>query len=178
MLLAFDRALGSGRRYDADGRLVAKVPLSRVGVFEYLGSTIPGFRALGLAADKVYRVYRSARELAKAVPSFGAGLALLSDHVALGETPSPDQIVGVIGEDAAFDGDQLSATVTVFSKSAIDGIVSGEKAQLSAGYRYSVPPRIEAGTFDGMPYDCVMRDLVADHVALVDAGKCGRSCSL
>jgi hypothetical protein len=177
MPLALDHARGSGRRYDADGRLVARVPLSRAGVFEYLGKDVPGAAQLGLAFDKTYRVYRSARELAKAVPSFAAGLPLLSDHPAFLGAPH-GQVVGVIGEDAALEDDQLVATVTIFSQPAIDGIVSGEKRQLSAGYRYCVPPTMKWGVFRGQSYDCEMTDLVADHIALTGAGRCGEACSI
>jgi hypothetical protein len=173
-----DHALIPSRRIDSDGRMcVAGAALSRVGVFEYLGSTIPGWSRLGLAADKIYHVYRCASELAKAVPSFRC-VPVLSEHVARDAPHDPRLVLGAVGSDVTFDGEFLRGTVTIWSAPAIRGIEDGSKRELSAGYAYSEPPTMTPGTFRGQSYDCAQRNLVAHHVALVDEGKCGRSCSL
>jgi hypothetical protein len=178
VLIAFDHALIPSRRFDSDGRMrVAGAALSRVGVVEYFGSTIPGRLRLNLAADQVYRVYRSGEELAKAAPSFRY-VPVLSEHVARDAPFDPRLVVGTVGSDVMFDGEFLRGTVTIWSAPAIRGIEDGSKRELSAGYAYSEPPTMTAGTFRGQSYDCAQKNLVAHHVALVDEGKCGRSCSL
>jgi hypothetical protein len=110
--LALDHALIPSRRFDSDGRMrVAGAALSRVGVVEYFGSTIPGRLRLNLAADQIYRVYRSADELAKAAPSFRC-VPVLSEHVARDAPFDPRLVVGTVGSDVMFDGEHLRGTVT------------------------------------------------------------------
>jgi hypothetical protein len=59
----------------------------------------------------------------------------------------------------------------VNAQDAIDGIESGKQRELSAGYHYK--PDMTAGNFDGMRYDGVMRNIVFNHVALVEDGRAG-----
>lgn len=57
MKLAFDR---TARRIDADGRLhVDRSHISKATVNPYYGKEIPGYEALGLQPDKVYRLLRT-----------------------------------------------------------------------------------------------------------------------
>ena len=68
MKLAFDR---SARRIDADGRLhVDRFHISKATVNPYYGKEIPGYEALGLQPDKVYRLLRDPVELERAAPTF------------------------------------------------------------------------------------------------------------
>jgi uncharacterized protein len=163
------------RSLDRDGRLRAtgSIPLSRAGVFEYLGSTIPGWRRLGLDANKVYRVCRPASELRAATHTF-ASVPIYIDHIALDSGHRTDLAVGAVGGDVKMIGDFLVADeIVVWDRAAIAGIRSGDRRELSAGYAYSEPPTMTPGVWRNQPYDCVQRDLVAHHIALVDSGKCG-----
>jgi hypothetical protein len=155
---------------------VAGAALSRTGVFEYVGADVPGASRLNLAADEVVRVHRSASELAKAAPSF-RNVAVLSQHVER-DASFDHLIVGTVGPDVRFDGTFLRGSVVIWDEDAIRGIQDGSKRELSAGYAYSVPPVMRAGTFRGEAFDCMQSDLICHHIALVDEGKCGRNCSL
>jgi hypothetical protein len=178
-MLALDHAFIPRRRLDSDGRMrVAGAALSRTGVFEYAAADIPGGgQELSLAADEVVRVHRSASELAKAAPSF-AGAPVLARHVARDAPFDPRLVVGTVGSDVTFDGEFLRATVTVWDRDAIGKIRDGSQCELSAGYCFSVPPVMRAGTFRGQAFDCMQSDLICHHIAIVDEGKCGRACAL
>ena len=170
--LAFDRAAVSVRSVDADGRLHVEVtPISKANVCGYLGREIPGAEELGLAADRLYRLYRHPDELAAAVRSFN-NVPLLDKHLQVSASaPQKDAVVGSTGTDASFKPPFLTNSLVVWDAAAIVAIQSGEAKELSSAYRYR--PDMTPGTADGEPYDGVMRDIVANHVALVPKGRAG-----
>lgn len=167
--LAFDR---SQRRYDIDNRLhVADCNLSKAMVCPYYGREIPDAAALGLDATKIYQLLRDPTELAKAAPTF-ANVPLLIEHVIhSADAPQQDATVGVVGSDVRFEAPYLKASLGVWTQEAIYLIESKQQEQLSCGYRYRAD--MTPGTYEGAPYDGVMRDLVANHVALVSQGRAG-----
>ena len=167
--LAFDR---SARRIDADGRLhVERSHISKATVNPYYGREIPGFEALGLVPDKVYRLLRDPVELERAAPTF-ARLPVLSEHVPVTvETPRPDLVVGAIGSDVVFSAPYLDADLCVWDPAAIAGIETGKVRELSCAYRYV--PVLEPGEFEGQPYDGRMTEIQGNHLALVEVGRAG-----
>lgn len=166
--LALDRS--SVRRVDADGHLhVERTPISKANVSPYYGREIPDSQRLGLDPNRIYRLLRDPEELKKAAPTF-AGKPLLIDHQPVSSSDHPkDKITGSIGQDVRWEAPFLTAPLSVWRDDAIDGIESGKKRQLSSGYRYRAD--MTPGTFEGEPYDGVMRDIVGNHVALVEEGR-------
>jgi hypothetical protein len=169
--VALDRA--SARRSDANGWFeVADNPISKVGVFDYHGSTLPD------APDpaRVYRVYRPAEELG--APSFLDSMRLIpwiNDHEMLGEqiggTPTDQYGVhGVVGQDSRFDGTYVRSNIKVYSAKMAADLQAGKK-ELSLGYQCRID--WTPGHFDGQRYDCIQRDLRANHLALVTEGRMG-----
>jgi len=169
--LALDRA--SVRRKDEDtGHLhVSLTPISKACVNGYLGREIPNWQKLGLASDKIYRLYRDSGELEKAADTFD-GKPLLIIHKAVHANDHPhEEVVGNVGN-PVWKPPFLMAGLNIWTKQAIDGIESEEQQQLSCGYAYD--PDMTAGTSpDGEKYDGVMRNLRANHVALVKEGRAG-----
>ena len=162
----------SVREKRKDGQLVVKVAnISKANVCPYRGSEIPGWEQLGLERDRIYNLLRDPEELKKAAPTLN-GVQLLHKHVAVNaDDHRPYDTVGSLGTDADFDGEYLKNSLFVNAKSAIDGIESGAKRELSAGYHYK--PDMTPGNFRGTRYDGVMRDIVFNHVALVEDGRAG-----
>ncbi len=148
-------------------------PLSKVGVFPYLGKTIDE----SLEPEKIYNVYRPADELSneETLKSFRL-LPWIDDHVMLGAseeglTPAEKKgVQGVIGEEIEFDGEYLKGNIKVFSEKLMNLIKSGKK-ELSIGYRclYDLVP----GVYNGQPYDAIQREIRGNHVALVEEGRAG-----
>jgi hypothetical protein len=149
-------------------------PISRVGVFDYLGSSCNG-----PDADRMYRVYRPAEELADpdCISSFRL-LPWIITHAMLGPEeagltpPEAMGVQGVIGEEVYFDVDtqMLRGNIKVFSESMAGEIDAGMR-ELSAGYRcvYDWTP----GMWNGQAYDCVQRKIRGNHLALVEEGRMG-----
>jgi hypothetical protein len=167
--LAFDRSL---RTTDKDGRLhVAVCNLSKSNVCEYRGSEIPGADALGLDPNRLYRLLRDPKELAKAAPTFN-NLPLLIAHVPVtADDPRRDLVVGSTGTDAAFENGFLRNSLVVWDSEAIAGIETEAQKELSAAYHYTAD--MTPGEFNGESYAGVMRNIVGNHVALVAEGRAG-----
>ena len=168
--LAFDRS--SVRTIDADGRLhVAKSHISKANVCVYYGKEIPGYEALGLQPDTVYRLLRDPVELERAAPTF-ARLPVLSEHVPVTvDAPRPDLVVGAIGSEVVFTPPYLDADLCVWDATAIAGIETDKVRELSCAYRYV--PVMEPGEFEGQPYDGRMTEIQGNHLALVEVGRAG-----
>lgn len=169
--LAFDRA--SVRSFDKVGRLqVAISNISKANVCPYYGREIPNAEVLGLEPDKIYRLYRDPEELKKAAPTFN-NIPLLCIHTPdFPGDPPREYRVGVTHSSAAFDGTYLTNGLSVWDNSAIAGIETEEQEELSSSYQY-VADMTPGTTPDGEEYDGVMRDIVGNHVALVETGRAG-----
>nr|DAP75209.1 MAG TPA: Large polyvalent protein-associated domain 3 [Caudoviricetes sp.] len=168
--IAQDRSL---RSYDQDGRLhVESSNISKATVNPYYGSEIPNYQQLGLDPKKVYYLLRDPEELEKAAPTFN-NLPLLSKHIPVSaDEPQKEVIAGTTGSDTVFKDGYLKCSLAVWDAEAIAGIESGEQVELSSAYHYTAD--MTAGEFEGRHYDGVMRDIVGNHVALVDVGRAGR----
>ncbi len=146
-------------------------PISKAGVFQYLGSNI----SPDLIPDKLYNVYRPAEELAKAetIESFKLKPWIIT-HKMLGDAFDPEddtEIEGFIGEKIYFKDGILYANIKAVSKRLRDFIKSGVK-ELSCGYQCKW--NIEQGvTSGGEAYDVVQTDIIGNHLALVDSGRMG-----
>ena len=167
-------SFASKREYDLNGWAeIADNPISKVGVFEYLGSQVHE----SFEPNRIYKVFRPADELSsqETIDSFKL-LPWTDEHAMLGPedeglTPAEKKgIHGVIGENVWFDGVYLRANLKVFSEKLAEKIKKG-KRELSIGYRCVY--EIMNGIFDGEPYDAIQRQIRGNHVALVEEGRSG-----
>lgn len=169
--LAFDRA--SVRSFDGNGRLQVKVSnISKANVCPYLGREIPNAEKLGLEPETIYRLWRHPDELKKAAATFN-NIPLLNIHTPdFPGDPPRESRVGVTHSNAAFDGTYLTNGLSVWDNSAIAGIETEEQEELSSSYQY-VADMTPGTTPTGEVYDGIMRDIVGNHVALVETGRAG-----
>lgn len=170
-LMAFDRQ--SARSIDADGRLhVSKTNISKANVCPYFGHEIPSWQELGLDGDKVYRLYRDPEELAKGASTFN-NLPILNKHIRVTvEEPKQENVVGSIGSDVSFSAPYLQASLSFWVASAIAGIESEQQCELSPAYYYraDMTPGVSP---DGEAFDGSMRDIVGNHLAVIETGRTG-----
>ncbi|QKN82074.1 DUF2213 domain-containing protein [Scandinavium goeteborgense] len=166
---ALDR---SARVVDDNGWInVEGNPISKVGVFDYLGSEIPG----APDPNKIYQVYRPAEELSRpeTLESFKL-IPFINNHTWLGAegaNPGDVGVDGIVGEKVYFDYPYLKANLRVFSDELKQELESG-KAQLSPAYKYDVEHA--PGVFEGLQYQYVQRNLrCGNHLARVDEGRTG-----
>jgi ADP-ribose pyrophosphatase YjhB (NUDIX family) len=168
--LAFDRA--TVRSFTVDGRLQVELnPISKANVCPYYGEEIPDHEKLGLDPKRVYMLLRDPEELAKAAETFN-GVPLLLIHKPSTADEHPRELtIGTTGTDAAWEDPYLKNTLVVWDAEGIEAIESDEQKELSSGYRYRAD--MTPGVFNGENYDGVMRDIVGNHVALVEEGRAG-----
>ena len=168
--MALDRA--SVRSMDLDGRMhIATSNISKANVCGYMGREIPGAEKLGLDMGRTYQLLRDPEELKKAAHTFN-NVPLLDEHIPVSaDEPHKSKVVGSTGTDAEFDGEYLKNSLVVWDSGAIAGINTGEQKELSAAYRYVAD--MTPGVYQGVPYDGVMRQIVGNHVALVQVGRAG-----
>lgn len=153
---------------------IAVNPLTRAGVFDYLGRSIQQGEP-----NKVYQVLRSPDELSD--PEFLNSLRLMpliDGHVMLGDpdklegvvSPEERPIHGVIGDKIWYDStdDVVYGNLKVWSKSVGN---DPRKRELSLGYRakYEYAP----GIYKGKPYQYVQINPRANHTAAVPDGRMG-----
>ncbi|EAR8162901.1 DNA primase [Salmonella enterica] len=169
--LAFDRA--SMRSFDGNGRLQVKLSnISKANVCPYFGREIPNAEKLGLEPDKIYQLWRHPDELKKSAATFN-NIPLLSIHTPdFPGDPPREYRVGVTHSNADFDGTYLTNGLSVWDDSAIAGIETEEQEELSSSYQY-VADMTPGVTPNGEPYDGIMRDIIGNHVALVEKGRAG-----
>ena len=162
----------SVRSIDDNGFLhVAVSNITKEQVAPYLGSEIPNFERLGLKPDSIYKVYRPAEELKKAVISSNGIPIQLDHHADFADAPAKETRVGSTGTDGIFNAPYLQNSLHIQDADAIKRINDGSMRELSLGYRYT--PEKKSGVFNGEPYDLIMRDISCNHLALVEEGRAG-----
>lgn len=166
------------RTIDDNGYLyVAKSPILKAGVLEYLGSELLPEDATDNKVDgvevepeKIYKVYIPLEEIEKAKDTFK--LKPITDgHTWLGtegEDPKKYQ-VGTIGENVFVEDGFLYAPLEFTGKDIIRKIQEHAKEELSSSYTNRFAKS------DNSDYDFIARDIKGNHLALVDKGRCGSS---
>lgn len=168
--VAFDYA--TERSVDIDGKLhVRQANISKANVCGYYGIEVPDYKSLGLEPTRLYKFYRDPDELRKATQTFN-NLPILDKHVSFNTVNfDPALVVGSTGTDASFEGTYLQNSLVFWVRKAIDDIQAGVRKELSCAYRYRAD--MTPGAANGESYDGVMRDVIGNHVALVQRGRAG-----
>ena len=125
--------------------------------------------------ETTVRLYRPVDEVSKACPSY-EGASLTYPHPK-GKLLTADNWQ----ENAAGDttgvhmqGSEMHATLTFKKKAAIDALMAGVDG-LSTGYTFDFDDSLKQ-TPDGQPVDGYMRNIKANHTALVPRGRGGPEC--
>ncbi len=150
------------------------VPMTKVGVFPYLGRTI----SPELEPDKVYMVLRPEDELTnpETLKSL-ENIPFINDHEMLGKEFTPAEEKGIEGttlENVKVNLPLITNDLKAYTERVKDLIEKTNKRDLSLGYRcrYELTP----GIYNGQPYDAIQRDIRFNHIALVDEGRMGSEC--
>lgn len=155
--------------------LIENNPITKEGVFPYLGSQIDQDGKYGLEPKKIYNVFRSMDEIAneETLKSFN-GVPFIDEHEMLGEGfTSTDKrpAGGVIFNVRRDDNEKMVvADFKIYSDKMKSEIRNGKK-ELSLGYFCSYKHKM--GVYDGIPYDFVQCNIRGNHVALVSRGRMG-----
>ncbi len=88
-----------------------------------------------------------------------------------------DHIIGIT-ESVERDGSYLKGSLIIFHEDAIKAIESGERKEISLGYKCRLEPT--SGSLNGEAYDVIQRDIVINHVAIGPTGwgRAGADCAI
>ena len=169
----------SARQYDGNGWFeIQDNPLSKVGVFEYLGKDMKG------APDphRIYRVYRPESELSDpdCIESYKL-VPWIINHEMLGAGHMPAErkgIQGTVGESVWYDPEEkmLKGNIKAWSDQ-LQTVIDNDLDELSLGYRCKYD-FTTTGTYNGKPFDCVQRRIRGNHLASVDEGRMGKEVAV
>lgn len=160
----------SKRQTDVNGYLLVRDnPITKVGVFPYLG------REIGAPEpDRIYHVYRPQEELEKPETIASANLVpWIDEHEFLGKDGTPPEkkgVQGTTGETARFDYPYIRNSIRAYSD-FMKNLIDRGKVELSPSYRCRY--EFSEGVFDGKRYDAIQRDIRFNHLATVEEGRTG-----
>ncbi|CAB3688986.1 hypothetical protein LMG3458_02030 [Achromobacter deleyi] len=160
----------SKRQTDVNGYLLVRDnPITKVGVFPYLG------REIGAPdPDRIYQVYRPQEELEKPETIASANLVpWIDEHEFLGKDGTPAEkkgVQGTTGETARFEYPYLRNSIRAYSD-FMKNLIDRGKVELSPSYRCRY--EFSEGVFDGKRYDAIQRDIRFNHLASVKEGRTG-----
>lgn len=150
------------------GFLKAKdVPIARTGVFPYLKAD----GSIEMEAKLPQELLNdSTIESANSKP-------ITDDHPSESVNAGNSQkyMRGFTADNAHIDNDRIKVDMTITDYDLISEIQKG-KQELSIGFQTDVVP--VKGTFNGMAYDSVQRNIQINHVAVVKRGRAGHSVRL
>jgi len=162
---------------DDNGYLNVTARIARTGLQTYSGDEIPG----GHFRDrKVVHILRPASEVFadKALSSF-ANLPITLGHPETGVSAAnyKQTAVGISTGTPTRDGDYMKVTLSIRDAETVARIMDVGGMQISNGY--TVDLDLTAGTTSGGDqYDAIQRNIRGNHIALVDAARCGPECRI
>lgn len=174
----YDLLTMTHREVTPEGYLVApRSAIARTGVQRYRAHEL-GLDAGGMDPMRLIRLHRPAEE----VFSPASMASFESKPITIGHPPAnvtaqtwADLAKGEV-RDVACAGDLLTATLIIKAHDAIEAVQSGTN-QLSNGYEFELD--VTPGTTsNGEPYDGIQRNIRGNHVAIVDAARCGSACRI
>lgn len=149
-----------------EGYLSGRAIATNVGVFPYLLDD--GTVQYELRDPKEVFNEDSVNSLAnKPITNNHPSVAVLSDNV-------KDLQVGFTG-DVRQDQYHLAPKLTITNKEAVDDVKQGKRA-LSAGYKCDL--EYTSGTWLGIHYDAIQRNIRYNHLAIVEKGRAGDAASM
>ena len=146
-----------------EGFLVARAPVTSIGVFTYKNPDGSPRRELRLPKE----VFAEASlESLKMKP-----LTLLHPDGAVTPENIGELQVGSVGSDVTTDSYRVYVSLSATKQDGIDAVENGSARSLSCGYICDI--EWTSGTWMGMDYDCIQRNIRYNHVALVPVPRAG-----
>ena len=146
-----------------EGFLIARAPLTSVGVFTYRNADGTQRRELRLP-EEVFS-YESLATL-RMKP-----LTLLHPEEVVTPKNADKLSVGSIGNDITIDSYRVYGSVSVTKADGIKAVEEKTARGLSCGYKCDI--EWTSGTWMGVPFDCIQRNIRYNHVALVPVPRAG-----
>lgn len=136
-----------------DGILEVPVIVAREMVYDY-GST---------------KALKPRDELEKAA-QFADGIAITRSHPEAGIVTDQAEILGTFRNPEMVD-EELSGVLRITNKSLIGDVLDGTLKEVSGGFFCNLD-RTASGDYEGTHYDATQKNILLNHVAIVDRGRC------
>ena len=164
-----------------EGFLEIDAKIARTGIYEYYGFELDFWDKDedGFDFFDIIKIYRPEDEVFKedSLKSFeNKSITINHPYEAVTANNFKDYEVGIardIGRDAEF----MTARLIIKDAGAINDIQSNRKTKISNGY-YAEYDMVAGTTPDGKEYDGVQKNIIGNHIALVDSPRCGSGCSI
>lgn len=175
-----DRMELTSRTITPQGFLVAPAVIARTGVQSYRAGELGTLaKDQGLDPNTIVKLYRPADEVfsADSIRQWASAPVTLG-HPRGNWVNSANWRASAVGDtdSVASDGAVLKGTVTIRDEAAVKAVQNGKKF-LSGGYKFTLDPT-PGVTADGQEYDAIQRDIVPNHVAIVDIPRGGPVCRI
>lgn len=158
-------AIADGKAHvDELGILRGVCPVTRCGVFLYINPDGSERRELR-PREEVFSPHTL--DSLKMIP-------ITMDHPEEGyvdSTIAKREGIGSTGETVKESGDFVFASVVVYDKDAVEAITSKRICELSLGYMSDIDS--SCGEYEGEPYDCIQRNIIYNHLSVVERGRAG-----
>lgn len=174
-----DRMEMSSRTITAQGFLVAPAVFARAGNIQKYTARDLGIVADGLDPNTIISLYRPPDEV------LSQGVVQQWNNVPITMGHPPGNLVHArnwreraVGDATGIraDGSLLAGTITVRDAAAVAAVQSGKK-YLSCGYKFRLDPTPGTAA-DGESYIGIVRDVLPNHVAIVDMPRGGPICKI
>jgi len=146
-------AINTDGMTEKDGVLSVPVTMARAMVLDYGG----------------LMVLKPGDELEAAVP-FMDKLPVTREHPEAGIVTDRDQVLGFM-RNPLFENDELKGILDISNATLIADIKDGKIKEVSGGFFCNLDHT--PGEHNGVQYDAVQRSIFMNHIAAVDAGRCG-----
>lgn len=175
-MLIHDTVATTGRERTPEGFLRVKARIARAELHAYRAAelgTPPGF-----APNDTIQVYRPPEQVFDEASMASFAEKPVTDGHPPGMVDAQNWkrfAIGHSGPEVTTDGDHLSADLLITDADAVRRAETG--AQLSNGYHadFDFTP---GTTPEREPYHAVQTNIRGNHIALVDAGRCGDTCRI
>ena len=146
-------AIGTDGMTEKDGILSVPVTMARAMVLDYGG----------------LKVLKPSDELEAAVP-FIDRLPVTREHPEAGIVTDREQVLGFM-RDPLFENDELKGILDISDTTLIADVKDGKIKEVSGGFFCHLDNT--PGELNGEKYDAVQRSIFMNHIAAVNAGRCG-----
>lgn len=136
-----------------DGALEVPVIVAREMVYDY-GDT---------------KAYKPKEELEKAA-QFADGIAITRSHPEAGIVTDQAEILGTFKNPKMVD-EEFGGVLRITNKSLIADVQDGTLKEVSGGFFCNLD-RTASGEYEGTHYDATQTNIVLNHIAVVDQGRC------
>ena len=147
----------------AEGFLIARAPVTSVGVFTYRNDDGTPRRELRLPKEVFAEESLASLKMKP--------LTLLHPDKEVTPQNIDELAVGSVGSEVDTDSYRVYMSLAVTKADAIAAVDNGSARALSCGYTCDI--EWTSGTWMGVHYDCIQRNIRYNHVALVPAARAG-----